>query len=185
MQILVNFSSIFMSMCSAISFLCNVFIDFDRSCQPHKMNWEVFVSHISVLVCVRLVLIFPEMFAIITREIFWTCLDFSLWEYFDDTIYLWFLDAALLTYLTFWTNSLCKLKYSLFMLWVVGFRYFSHIHIFQILSNYNLLQDTEYSSLCYTINLCCHLSYMPQCVSVNPTLFIYHPSSPSILYSAS
>ena len=45
-------------------------------------------------------------------------------------------------------------------------------HFFQILFHYMLLQDTEYSSLCYRVGPCC-LFYIWQCVSVNPKFPIY------------
>ena len=43
---------------------------------------------------------------------------------------------------------------------------------FQILFHYRLLQDIDYSSLCYTVGPCC-LFYVQWCVSVNPKLLIY------------
>ena len=50
----------------------------------------------------------------------------------------------------------------------------------QILFHYRLLQDIEYSSLCYTINPCC-LFYIQWFASVNPKLLIYpSPPSPSV-----
>ena len=39
--------------------------------------------------------------------------------------------------------------------------------LFQILFHYRLLQDSEYSSLCYTVGPCC-LSILYTVVSVNP-----------------
>ena len=43
--------------------------------------------------------------------------------------------------------------------------------LFQLLFYYRLLQDTEYSSLCYTVGPCC--------LSINPKLLIYpSPASP-------
>ena len=32
--------------------------------------------------------------------------------------------------------------------------------IFEIISHYSLLQDTDYSSLCHTVNLCCWLHFL-------------------------
>ena len=55
-----------------------------------------------------------------------------------------------------------------------------YIHVypfFQILFHYSLLQDIEYSSLCYTVNACC-LSILYLAVCINPILPIY-PSPPS------
>jgi len=52
-----------------------------------------------------------------------------------------------------------------------------HIHDFQILFYYRLLQYIEYSSLCYTVGLCC-LFYIEWCVSVHPKLPIYPTSFP-------
>ena len=47
--------------------------------------------------------------------------------------------------------------------------------LFQILFHYRLLQDTEYSSLCYISQplLFIYFIYSTECVSVNPKLLIY------------
>ena len=58
-----------------------------------------------------------------------------------------------------------------------------YIHIlFQHLFHYILLQDTEYSSVCYTVGPYC-LLYIQQRVSANPKLLIYlpHPTTGSFL----
>ena len=50
-----------------------------------------------------------------------------------------------------------------------------HIYIlFQIFSYYSLLQDTEYSSLCCKVSLCClFILYRSSFVSANPKFLIY------------
>ena len=57
-----------------------------------------------------------------------------------------------------------------------------HIHIsilFQILYPYRLLQDTDYSSLCYTVGPCClSILYIVVCALANPKLPIYPSPAP-------
>ena len=73
-----------------------------------------------------------------------------------------------------------KLKYNGFMM--LCFRCiamcFSYIFFFEFLFYYRLLQDTEYSSLCYTVSPCC-LFYIQEHVYVNPKLLIYPSPPPS------
>ena len=70
------------------------------------------------------------------------------------------------------------------MIWLYTHKH-THTYIciyilFKILFHYRLLQDIEYSSLCYTINPCC-LFYIQWFASVNPKLLIYpSPPSPSV-----
>ena len=46
--------------------------------------------------------------------------------------------------------------------------------LFQIFSHYSLLQDTEYSSLCCKVRLCClFILYRSSFVSANPKFLIY------------
>ena len=53
--------------------------------------------------------------------------------------------------------------------------------LFQILFHYSLLQDIEYSSLCYAVEpSCLSILYLVVCISVNSKLLIY-PSPPSSL----
>ena len=66
-----------------------------------------------------------------------------------------------------------------------------HIHIlFNIPFHYGLLQDTEYSSLCYTVGPCCLPILYNEFASANPKLPI-HPSptasplAPTSLFSMS
>ena len=58
----------------------------------------------------------------------------------------------------YYLNFRCSTKWFSFFIYIYMYIY-THIHIyinlFQILLHYRLLQDTEYSSLCYTANLCC------------------------------
>ena len=48
--------------------------------------------------------------------------------------------------------------------------------LFQIVFHYRLIQDTEYSSLFYTVGLCYYLYVVV--VSVNPKLIIYPSPQP-------
>ena len=48
-----------------------------------------------------------------------------------------------------------------------------YIYIFQIIFYYRLLQDTDYSILCYTVNLC-YLSIL--CIVVYIPYFLFIPS---------
>ena len=59
--------------------------------------------------------------------------------------------------------------------------------IFQILFHYRLLQDTEYSCLCYTVGPCwLSILYIVVCISVNPKLLIYpSPASPKSVHCVS
>ena len=41
-----------------------------------------------------------------------------------------------------------------------------------------ILQDTDCSSLCYTVNLCCLSILCKLCVSVNPILLVYSSLCP-------
>ena len=50
--------------------------------------------------------------------------------------------------------------------------------LFHILFHFGLLQDTEYSSLCYTVQPVFYTCYMWYCVSDNPKLIIYPSPSP-------
>ena len=51
--------------------------------------------------------------------------------------------------------------------------------IFCIPFHYGLLQDIEYSSLCYTVGPCClSIFYIVVCVSANPKLLIYSSPNP-------
>ena len=54
----------------------------------------------------------------------------------------------------------------------------THIFLFQIVFPCSLLQDTEYSSLCYMVGLCYLSIYIQQCVSANPKLLIYPSPTP-------
>ena len=54
----------------------------------------------------------------------------------------------------------------------------THIYVciytlFSILLHFSLLQDSEYSSLCYTVKHCCYLFYIWQCISVNSIFLNY------------
>ena len=53
-----------------------------------------------------------------------------------------------------------------------------YIYSFQTLFPYRLLQNIEYSSLCYTEVLVGYLFYMQQGVCVNPNLLIYPSPTP-------
>ena len=60
-----------------------------------------------------------------------------------------------------------------------------HMYIlifFFILFHYSLLQDIEYSSLCYRVNPCCLSTLYVVVCSVNPILPMY-PSSPFLFGS--
>ena len=52
-----------------------------------------------------------------------------------------------------------------------------YIFFFKILFPYKLLQNIEYSSLCYIVGLADHLFYV--CVYINPSLLIYSSRAPS------
>ena len=52
---------------------------------------------------------------------------------------------------------------------------------FWILFHYRLLQDIEYSSLCYTVGPCCSpILYIVECAYVNPKLLTYLPRDCSL-----
>ena len=55
-----------------------------------------------------------------------------------------------------------------------------YIFFFKILFPYKLLQNIEYSSLCYIVGLADHLFYV--CVYVNPSLLIYSSRAPSWVF---
>ena len=61
--------------------------------------------------------------------------------------------------------------------------------LFQILFHYSLLQDTEFSCLCYTVGPC-YLFHISHCVFINPKFLIYfsislHPFDEHSLFSLS
>ena len=99
-----------------------------------------------------------------------TFIEFKLFSKFSCFLYWTIVDLPLVHYVSF----KCAVKW---------FSY-SHIHIyifrFQIVFCYSLLQDVEYSSLCYTVNFCflhilCILVYLYISIfaSVRPILLIY------------
>ena len=58
--------------------------------------------------------------------------------------------------------------------------------LFLVLFHYRLLQDIEYSSLCYTVGPCClSILYIYYCVYFNPKFLIYPflPLSPLVTIS--
>ena len=71
------------------------------------------------------------------------------------------------------------LKYSLFTI-LCQFQVYSkvipfciHMYVFQIILHYRLFQDSDHSSLCYTVGLVVYLFYIQCCVYVHPKFQIY------------
>ena len=53
---------------------------------------------------------------------------------------------------------------------------YTYSFFFRFISNYSLLGDIEYSSLCCRVNpFCLSVLYIVVYISVNPILLIYHP----------
>ena len=76
----------------------------------------------------------------------------------------------------FFNWSMVDLQYCYFQVYSKVIQLY--IYFFPILFPYRLLQDIEYSSLCYTVNSCCLSNlYIWRCISVNPILLFY-PSFP-------
>lgn len=108
-----------------------------------------------------------------TEYFFFLMVDYPTWNHLRKTSIFHFICVtvthpmepiiSLLTKRKMYLSKIIYFHWSIIELQgCVSFRYiakwFSHIHIFfQVIFHYKLLQDTDYSSLRNTINLCCFL----------------------------